>query len=283
VNDYLQRLTRPMPVPRPRALTGLQALAVEMNPQRRNELLDTFQGAPYRADMAQFQFDQARQGQAAGLAEKMETTQEAERYRRTVQENTAAYRQRQLEFSGRRTATAERRTDIYAGRAQKGAGPKDWASELGRLDKEIDASARGISRPVPLGALTPQADLEQKKDLLDAAKKSKARGAVGGWFSSGPDPQADEKIKQAEAAYAQAQVVAGAQAGVQQRYQALLNLRQRLQKYTSNPEFQKLPRQFQNGVIERLMTTSGFPPERQEQPAGYPPADLGDEDLADAD
>lgn len=246
VNSYLERLTRPMPLPRPRPLSGLQALAVEMNPQRRGELLENFQGGPYRRDVAQFQSDRAREGQGAELAAKLGTAQETERYRRAVMENTAAYRQGQQRIAGERTDLSRRRTDAYVNRTAKGTGPKDWASELARLDKEIELAGR---------------------DVIGGQSKGAQMGLTLG-------PSKEGKAAQA--------AIAGPMQDAQSRYARLNDLRQKIQRVMSSPEFQRAPRQFQNRVIERLMTTSGPPPEDQ-QPGGYPPADLGDEDLADAD
>lgn len=229
VNSYLRRLTAPMPYPMPKPLTGAQALAVEMNPARRDELLKTF-NAPYERNMAAFQYGEARDGRAATVASGMAKSESLDRYRAMHADALNAYQKIMAWHAGQRVANDTARTNAYVNRTQKGTGPQDWMKSVGQLDKEIAAAAKDVTS-----------------------------GSSGAYRAYGEDVKEPTKTTLGE---------------TEDRYRQLRALRQRIQTVTSNPEFQKRSRDFQNRVVERLM--SGFGTQSQEEVPPPPPATPAD-------
>jgi len=83
LQDYLGALQKPVDFPQPTPLTKFQALAVILNPEKREQMLSQFQGQPYERKLAEMQFNQQRQGQAATIASRLaERQQEMERHDR---------------------------------------------------------------------------------------------------------------------------------------------------------------------------------------------------------
>lgn len=236
VKNYLSRLTRPTPYPMPTPLTGTQALAVEMNPDRRQELLSTF-NRPYAERMAAFQYGEQREGRAATIASTMARAQAMERYRAMVAQNLALYRQGLASQGAQRTRSLQERTDAYVNRTQRGVGPQDWEKQIAGLDRELAQAARDVSAGHGRALLPTDPN-------VDTPSQKTVRSTLG---------------------------------DTDQRYRDLRDLRTRIQKVTSNPEFQQRSREFQNRVVERLLSGYG----QQQTPQVPPPPPEDDEEEAE--
>ena len=191
--------------------------------------------------MEEFKYETGRQGQAAGLAARMEQAAATERYRQAVQANTAAYKQKQQDLGERRTVAEEKRTDAYVKKSQQPTGkgaPKTRAQYLDDIDKQLQQTDR---------------------DIVSGQSRASSMSMTSG--KPGQIPQAlQEPLGDA-----------------QERRKYLTALRQTIGKMSDQAalDFQSRPKDFQDRVIERL--TGYKPPSTSVPPLVGPGPDEEDE------
>jgi hypothetical protein len=203
VKQYLTRLMQPQEFPKPREMNWVEKAAILLNPEHGEQLREQFQGQDYKNKLMEYQANQQRMGQGAGLAEDLMRHEQDNRrhdadrawFRESAMANSGSafipkgyqwknpelemtWKQKQQDRNDAHLRTEKYLQGIQAKPVTKEAALKDLFSEQARLQGQLlNPAAQQMLIMANAGVGDP-AMVKMVQDMQSQIKKTSDKAAV---------------------------------------------------------------------------------------------------------